>query len=116
MVVFTSLRLCSAFIFLLVCLFPLVFRNFLLDVLIFPELRKGSDRSMFGLAYVVSMVTGVGLPLMLTTQLNVGLFQMFVPLMGRSGATLPPDIAIGLMTSFCVCTATPHMVSQKNDL
>ena len=111
MIIFTSFRLCSAFIFLLLCLFPLVCRNFLLDILISPELRKGSDRSMFGLAYVISMATSVGLPLMLTNQLNIGLFQMFVPLMGRSGAILPPDIAIGIMASFCVCTATPHMVS-----
>lgn len=106
----TSLRLCSAFLFLLVSLFPLVFRNFLFDVLISPELRKSSDRSMFGVAYVVSMATCVGLPLMLYLQLDVGLFQMFIPLMGRSGSYLPPDVAIGLLTCFSICTATPHMV------
>ena len=47
---------------------------------------------------------------MLTIQFHVGMFQMFVPLMGRSGSSVPPDIAIGLLASFCVCTATPHMV------
>ena len=110
LLLFTALRLCSAFLFLLVCLFPLIFRNFLFDVLISPELRKSSDRSMFGLAYVVSMATCVGLPLMLYIQFHIGIFQMFVPLMGRSGSQLPPDIAIGVLASVCVCTATPHMV------
>ena len=66
---------------------------------------------MFGLAYVISMATSVGLPLMLTNQLNIGMFQMFVPLMGRSGVFLPPDVAIGILASFSVCTATPHIVS-----
>ena len=110
LILLTSLRVCSAFLFLLVSLFPLLFRTILLDILISPELRKSSDRSMFGLAYVVSMAACVGLPLMLMIQFHVGLFQMFIPLMGRSGSILPPDIAIGLMSSFCVCSATPHMV------
>ena len=65
---------------------------------------------MFGLAYVVSMAASVGLPLMLLFQFHVALFQMFIPLMGRSGTSVPPDVTIGLLTSFCVSTATPHMV------
>ena len=65
---------------------------------------------MFGLAYVVSMAAGVGLPLLLTAQFNFGMFQMFVPLMGRAGSLVLPDIAVGVYTCFCVFTATPHMV------
>ena len=68
---------------------------------------------MFGLAYVISMAASVGIPLMLTVQFHVGMFQMFIPLMGRSGSSIPPDIAIGLLTCFCVSSATPHMVSLK---
>lgn len=113
LILLTSLRVCSAFLFLLVSLFPLLFRTFLLDILISPELRKSSDRSMFGLAYVVSMVASVGIPLMLTIQLQVGMFQMFIPLMGRSGSIVPPDVIIGLLTCVCVSSATPHMVSLK---
>lgn len=113
LVLLTSLRVCSAFLFLLVSLFPLLFRTFLLDILIYPELRKSSDRSMFGLAYVVSMATSVGLPLMLLIQFHVGMFQMFVPLMGRSGSGIPPDIAIGVLTCISVTSATPHVVSLK---
>lgn len=115
LVLLTSFRVCSAFLFLLVSLFPLLFRTFLLDILISPELRKSSDRSMFGLAYVVSMAASVGIPLMLLIQFHVGMFQMFVPLMGRSGSALPPDVAIGLLTCFVVSSATPHMVSVKRN-
>ena len=66
---------------------------------------------MFGLAYVVSMATCVGLPLMLYIQQDVALFQMFVPLTGRSGSCVPPDVVIGLLACLCVCTGTPHTVS-----
>ena len=110
LILLTSLGLCSAFLFLVVSFFPLLFRSFLLDVLISPELHKSSDRSMFGLAYVVSMAIGVGLPLMLNVQFISTLFQMFVPLMGRAGSYLPPDVVIGVLTALCVCTTTPHMV------
>ena len=51
---------------------------------------------------------------MLTIQLHVGMYQMFVPLMGRSGSSVPPDVAIGLLTCFCVSSAIPHIVSLKD--
>jgi hypothetical protein len=68
---------------------------------------------MFGLAYVVSMAASVGIPLMLLIQLDIGMFQMFVPLMGRSGSDIPPDLAIGVLTCISVSSATPHVVSLR---
>jgi hypothetical protein len=68
---------------------------------------------MFGLAYVVSMAASVGIPLMLLIQLDIGMFQMFVPLMGRSGSDIPPDLAIGVLTCISVSSATAHVVSLR---
>ena len=49
---------------------------------------------------------------MLRFQLDVGLLQLFVPLTGRSGAVLPPDLAIGGLTAVMLITVTPYMVSK----
>ena len=48
---------------------------------------------------------------MLCFQFSVGIMQLFVPLMGRSGALLPPDLAIGGLTATFVASCTPYMVS-----
>ena len=58
---------------------------------------------MFGLAYVASVAASVGLPLMLLFQFHVGLFQMFILLMGRSGTSVPPDVTIGLYIDQLLC-------------
>lgn len=47
---------------------------------------------------------------MLRLQLDVGMVQLLVPLMGRSGAIVLPDVAIGVLTAVFVMTSTPHMV------
>ena len=68
---------------------------------------------MYGVAYIVSMAFSCGLPMMLGVQLIIGLIEMFVPLMGRSGSLLPPDLAIAVITACMVWYSVPHMVSNS---
>lgn len=69
---------------------------------------------MYGVAFVVSMAFSIGIPLMLGVQLIVGLVEMFIPLMGRSGGLLPPDLAVAVIVAFMVWFNLPHMV-RNND-
>ena len=56
-------------------------------------------------------VFSVGLPMMLRMQLDVGLMQVFVPLTGRMGSIVPPDIIIGIILTVFVITHSPHLVT-----
>ena len=111
----TTLGLSSAFMPLLLATAPLIFRTFLLETLIAPELRKGHDLSLYGLAYTLCCVLGVGLPLMLIVQLDMGLMQMFVPLTGRMGTLVPSDLAVGIVTAVIVSLHSPHVVCMCAD-
>lgn len=65
---------------------------------------------MYGIAYIMSMAFSIGIPMTLGIQLVAGLFEMFVPLMGRSGSVLPPDLAIAVITAFMVWYNVHYMV------
>ena len=65
---------------------------------------------MQALAFVLCSAFAVGLPWMLRLQLDIGLLQLFVPLTGRSGALVPPDLAIAVLSSVLLVTTTPYMV------
>ena len=106
----TSLGLCSAVLPLIIIAFPFLFRTFLLDMLISSELSRGRDYSLYGLAYTVCCVVGTGLPLMLTVQLDMGLMSMFIPLTGRMGSAVPPDVLMGVAMAILMCLHSPHTV------
>lgn len=110
LVILTYLHICSAFIFFVAVAFQLIFRTFLHDLLISPELRKRRFGGMCSLAYTLCSVFAMGFPWMFRMQLDIGLVQLFVPLMGRSGAIVPPDLAIGILMAVIVTTSTPYMV------
>lgn len=111
----TCLHICSAFLFFVIVAFQVIFRSFLHDILIFSELRKHSFGAMHSLAFVLCSSLAVGLSWMLRLQLDVGMVQLFVPLMGRSGALVPPDLVVGVLVALAVATSTPHMVGRGGE-
>ena len=108
----TALELCSALLPLILLTIPFIFRTFLLETLIVSELKKGRDLSLYGLAYTLCSVLGTGLPLLLTVQLDTAVLSMFIPLTGRMGSEVPPDLVIGVAITLMFCMHSPHIVSQ----
>ena len=53
-------------------------------------------------------------PLPLTIMLAITVTDLFVPLMGRSGSEVPPDITISILTSFLLCLLGIYTVSLSN--
>ena len=109
LVIFTGLHICSAFLLFLTVLFQLLFRCLLLDTLISRELRRG--HIMYRLAYTLCSACGTGTPCMIWFVMGVKMVQLVVPVMGRAGSRVPPDLVIGGLMGFAVCIFTPYMVS-----
>ena len=108
LVVFTLLRVCSAFVFTLWVIFPVISKGFIWDVCLKRTLdRKGG---LHHIVFVIVSVLAIGLPFMLCLLLAFGLTDMFVPITGRSGSLVPPDLVIGGMIAFLVCLLTAYMV------
>ena len=110
-IVFTYLRVCSAFIFSVWAVFPLVFRVLLWDTLLQKNLDQKQQPALYHTVLVVLSILSLSLPFMWGSLLAVGLFDMFIPLMGRSGSLFSPDIAIGILTAGIVCFQATSMVS-----
>lgn len=108
--VLTSLRICTAFLFFINVAFHVLFRSILLDRLISRELEH--SHFMRGIAYTLCSAFGTGLPWMIILTMNVMILKLFVPLMGRSGSLVPPDLAIGVLTAILVVMSTPYMVRK----
>ncbi len=111
LVLFTLLHLSSGFVFFIIVSFQLIFRSFLLDTLLSPELRKKRNEFVYQLSYVLCSAFSFGLPFMLLSHFDLAIFQLFIPLMGRSGALVPPDLVIGGLMAAIVGICTPYMVS-----
>lgn len=101
--VFTALRVPSAFVCVLWVLPPLLSRLLLWEVaqhrLLPPHL-----------AFVLSTVVGVAIPSMLLLQLDAGMAEIFIPITGRSGTVLPPEIPIGLLCVVALFITVPYVV------
>ena len=107
----TYLRLCSAFVFLLWVAFPLTLQGLPWYFCLRTAIDRNKHKTVWNLTHVVLSALGIGLPFMLCMQLVDGVFAMFVPLTGRSGSSVPPDLAIGGLAAAHVCLICPYMVS-----
>eukprot|EP00731_Ephydatia_muelleri_P019134 Em0011g1174a len=104
--VFTALRVPSAFVCVLWVLPPLLSRLLLWEVaqhrLLPPHL-----------AFVLSTVVGVAIPSMLLLQLDAGMAEIFIPITGRSGTVLPPEIPIGLLCVVALFITVPYVSATR---
>uniref|UniRef100_A0A8C3KY87 Endoplasmic reticulum metallopeptidase 1 n=1 Tax=Chrysolophus pictus TaxID=9089 RepID=A0A8C3KY87_CHRPC len=81
----THIGLCSAFICTLWVAFPL-----LTKLMIHEEFRqKGAT-----MKFVVMYMLGMFVPYLYMMYLNWTVFEMFTPIMGRSGSEIPPDVVL----------------------
>jgi len=90
--------------------FPLAFQGILWDFLLQKAIDRTHQNLLWTLTFTLLSALGASLPVMLSAQLVEGVFTMFVPLTGRSGSLLPPDLAIGGIAAALVCLICPYMV------
>ena len=107
----TYLRSCSAFVFLLWVAFPLALQVLPWYFCLQTAIDRNEYGTLWNLTHVFLSSLGISLPFMLCVQMVDGIFAMFVPLTGRSGSSLPPDLAIGGLAAALVCLICPYMVS-----
>ncbi|CAI8010143.1 Endoplasmic reticulum metallopeptidase 1 [Geodia barretti] len=104
----TYLRVCSAFIFAVTLLFLLTFRRLLWDGVLRRAVPLSSPHHR--LAFVLCETLSVSLPLMLGLILASSLVDFLVPMFGRSGSVLPPDLAIAVILALLVCLTLSSIV------
>lgn len=108
----TYLRVCSAFFFAVWLLFSLVFRHLLWDIIIQQALSPRHHRTTYYSLFTLCMAFSLSLPFIFSILLIVTLMDFFVPLTGRSGSYLPPDVAIGGLVAMLVCIIANLVVRQ----
>ncbi|XP_068521941.1 endoplasmic reticulum metallopeptidase 1 [Anas acuta] len=83
--VITQIGLCSAFICMLWVAFPL-----LTKLMIHKEFRQKGATIKFLVLYMLGMFV----PYLYIMYLSWTIFEMFTPIMGRSGSEIPPDVVL----------------------
>ena len=111
LLILTILHVCSAITFFFIVSLHLVFRSLLLDTLVSPELSKSGYSAAQCLAYVLCSAVPLGLLWVMQLPMSMATMEMFVPLTGRLGAVVPPDVVIGVLTAVFVILTTFYMVS-----
>ena len=106
----TYFSIASGFVFLAMATFVLIFRTIFLDTLILQTLDKQRNSTAIHFSTVISSVCSLSVPLMWSVLTDMSLFDLFVPLTGRSGSLVPPDVAISVLLAVFVSLATPYMV------
>ncbi|XP_067882425.1 LOW QUALITY PROTEIN: endoplasmic reticulum metallopeptidase 1-like, partial [Heterodontus francisci] len=102
LVYFTQRGLCSAYVPGLWVAFPLIVR-----VLIATELKqKGVTVKLTAIYFL-----GLFIPHLLTMYLSWGAFEMFTPILGRSGTEIPPDVVLASIIAACTIILTTYFVS-----
>ncbi|XP_059500511.1 endoplasmic reticulum metallopeptidase 1 isoform X2 [Stegostoma tigrinum] len=102
LVYFTQRALCSAYVPGLWVAFPLSVR-----LMIGKELaQKGATVKLTAIYFL-----GLFIPHLLTMYLFWGAFEMFTPILGRSGTEIPPDVALASIIGTFTIILTTYFVS-----
>ncbi|XP_062456249.1 endoplasmic reticulum metallopeptidase 1 [Rhea pennata] len=92
--VFTQIGLCSAFICTLWVAFPLITK-----LMSHKEFRQKGATIRFIMMYMLGMFV----PYLYVMYLSWTVFEMFTPIMGRSGSEIPPDVVLaGLIVAIAM--------------
>lgn len=102
LICFTQRDLCSAYVPALWVAFPL-----LMKLLISEELKQKGPTLKLTTIYFL----GLSIPHLLTLYLFWSAFEMFTPILGRSGTEIPPDIVMAAIIAACAIILTTYFVS-----
>lgn len=104
--ILTYYRLASAHLALLFVMFPLIVRTFIWETF-FSKKTMQQNRGKLMLMHFVATV----IPLQFFSYMAVGMFDVFVPVMSRTGTKVPPDIFLAVVCAFVVVVLTSYLVS-----
>ncbi|XP_041042950.1 endoplasmic reticulum metallopeptidase 1 isoform X3 [Carcharodon carcharias] len=104
LIYFTQRDLCSAYVPGLWVAFPLFVK-----LLIGKELKqKGATVKLTAIYFL-----GLFIPHLLTMYLFWGAFEMFTPILGRSGTEIPPDVALASIIAACTIILTTYFHTTR---
>ncbi|XP_032633939.1 endoplasmic reticulum metallopeptidase 1 isoform X2 [Chelonoidis abingdonii] len=102
LVLITQLGLCSAFICAMWVVFPL-----LTKLLTYREFKQKGATIRFVMMYMLGMF----IPYLYIMYLTWTIFEMFIPIMGRSGTEIPPDVVLAafILSSTVILSSYFHV-------
>ena len=106
LLIMTYYHLASAHIPLLLVIFPLIGRFFIWESF-FASKTVHRRLETFAFMYFLAIL----IPVQFFTYVTIGVFDVFVPIMGRAGTEMPPDVFIAVLCSFAVVMLTSYVVS-----
>lgn len=86
-------------------LFPLIFHC------IVRYLLFSNDKEFFSSKLILIHIFSVSFPIILLAYHIFSLFDVFVPIMGRQGTEVPPDVVFAIISSFSVIIITLYLTS-----
>ena len=107
----TYLHVCTAFVFLVNVMFAVVFRRFVWGLGLKKLFDKTSATHHF--FFVLSSALVTSLPLMWSVLTSASVMDMFIPLTGRAGNVVPPDLVIGILAAVLVSLSITYTVSTS---
>lgn len=105
----TYLRICSAFFPLTHVVFAVVFRCLAWRLVLSRLFKKNGN--LYHLFFVLTSALAVSLPIMWSVVIRVTVLELFVPLTGRMGTVVPPDLIIGSLAAVLGPLSLPEAVS-----
>ncbi|XP_044920943.1 endoplasmic reticulum metallopeptidase 1 isoform X1 [Mustela putorius furo] len=94
--------LCSAFISAVWVAFPL-----LTKLCVHKDLKQHGARGKFIAFYLLGMF----IPYLYALYLIWAVFEMFTPILGRSGSEIPPDVVLASLLAGCTMTLSSYFIS-----
>ena len=107
LLVMSFYRLASAYILLILVIFPLIVR-----VLIFNNFiaAKMANQNFIEKSVLINIIASL-IPVKFCAYLLICGFDVLLPIMSRSGTDTPPDLFIAVLCASAVVTLTSYMVS-----
>ena len=97
----------SSFLVVTYLVFPLIFHG-----CIRPWMHKnGQNDKFYTTKLLLIHILAVSFPIILSTYHVFSLFDVFIPIMGRQGSEIPPDIVFAVLSSFVVIIITLYLTS-----
>nr|XP_022315970.1 endoplasmic reticulum metallopeptidase 1-like [Crassostrea virginica] len=104
--ILTTSGLASSFMPMLWTLPPLVIREYVAN-----NIKPNWKSSLH--SYLVVSLASSAIPAVVTMEVFFGMFSLIIPIMGRSGTELSPDVAIAVITSLFVCLYSQYLVGAN---
>ena len=107
LLVMSFYRLASAYILLILVIFPLIVRVLIFDNFI---AAKMANQNVIEKSVLINIIASL-IPVKFCTYLLICGFDVLLPIMSRSGTETPPDLFIAVLCASAVVTLTSYMVS-----